>query len=75
MIHPANGVTLSFPRPGEALVTAYGNFGAEDFTRFLADAFRVLERNTGQHPAGYLALRDGVIEVRVTTLTVEEVRP
>jgi hypothetical protein len=64
--HPANGITLGFPQPGEAVVTTYGNFDSEGFARLLADAFRVVERDTGKHPAGCLTLRDGVIEVRVT---------
>ena len=67
MPHPVNGVTLGFPRAGEVLVTAYGDFGGEGFARLLGDAFRVVERDTGKRPvSGCLTLRDGVIEVRVT---------
>lgn len=65
MTHPANGVTLWFPQAGEAIVTAYGNFGGQDFARLLGDAHRVVERDTGKWPAGRLTLRPGVIEVRV----------
>ena len=63
--HPANGVTLSFPQRGEAIVTAYGDFPGAGFARLLGDAYRVVERDTGKHPAGHLTLRDGAIEVRV----------
>jgi hypothetical protein len=63
--HPVNGVTLGFPRPGEAIVAAYGDFGGPDFARLLADAFRVVVRDTGKYAAGHLTLRDGVIEVHV----------
>jgi hypothetical protein len=64
--HPANGVTAGFPRPGEVLVTAYGDFDGAGFARLLADAYRVVERDTGKRPAGAcLTFRDGVIEVRV----------
>ena len=68
MTHPANGVTLGFPQPGEALVTAYGEFSGSGFARLLGDAYRVVERVTGNRPAAWLTFRDGVIGVHVTGL-------
>jgi hypothetical protein len=63
--HPANGVTLWFPQHGEAVVKAYGNFDGWALRRYLDDAYRVVERNTGKHPAARFTYSDGVIEVRV----------
>jgi hypothetical protein len=65
MTHPANGVTLWFPEPGVAVVTAYGNFDGYDLRRYLDDAYRVVERDTGKRQAAHFTYSDGVIEVRV----------
>jgi hypothetical protein len=63
--HPENGVTQWHPKPGEAIVTAYGDFPASGLRLYLEDAFRVIERDTGKRPAAHLTLRDdGAIEVR-----------
>jgi hypothetical protein len=65
--HPANGLTQWFPQPGEAIVTAYGDVGTSQLAHYLDEAFRIVERNTGKRPdGGFLMLRDGVIQVRVT---------
>lgn len=64
--HPANGVTLWFPRPVEAVVRTYGNFDGWQFRFYLDDAYRVVERETGKRPAAHFTYCDGVIEVRVT---------
>lgn len=69
MTHPANGVTLQFPRAGGAVVKAYGNFAADAFRRFLDDAYRVVERDTGKRPAAHFTYSDDVIEVRVMDTT------
>lgn len=61
--HPSNGVTLWFPQPGEAIVTASGDFDSAGFARLLGDAFRVVERDAGKSPEARLTLRDGAIEV------------
>jgi hypothetical protein len=64
--HPANGVTQWHPKPGEVIVTAYGDFPAAGLRLYLEDAFRITERDTGKRPAAHLTLRDdGAIEVRV----------
>ena len=64
--HPKNGVTQWHPKHGEAIVTAYGDFGADGFRLYLTDAFRVIERDTGKRPTAHLTLHDdGAIEVRV----------
>jgi hypothetical protein len=65
MTHPANGVTLWFPQPGEAVVKAYGDFAAWQFRFYLDDAYRVVERDTGKRPAAHFTYSDDVIEVRV----------
>jgi len=63
--HPENGITQWHPKHGEAIVTAYGDFGADGFRLYLNDAFRVIERDTGKRPAAHLTLHDdGAIEVR-----------
>ena len=65
--HPVNGLGLSFPRPGEALVTAYGNFDGADLTRLLGDARRVVERATGKRPdGGCLTFRDDALEILIS---------
>jgi len=63
--HPANGVTLWFPQPGEAVVRTYGDFDGWVLRRYLDDAYRVVERDTGKRPAARFTYCDGVIEVRV----------
>lgn len=65
MTHPANGVTLWLPQPGEAIVKAYGDFAGDAFRRYLDDAYRVVERDTGKRPAARFTYSDDVIEVRV----------
>jgi hypothetical protein len=64
--HPANGVTLWFPQPGEAVVRAYGDFAAQHLRLYLDDAYRVVERDTGKRPAAHFTYCDGVMEFRVT---------
>jgi len=65
--HPANGVTQWHPRPGEVIVTAYGNFPADGLRLYLNDAFRVVERDTGIQPTARLTLGEGgAIEIRVS---------
>lgn len=71
--HPENGVTLWFPRPGEAVVRAYGDFTADAFRLYLDDAYRLVERETGKPPAAHFTYRDGVIEIRVAE--TPEVKP
>ena len=68
MTHPANGVTLWFPQPGEAVVKAYGDFNGWALRRYLDDAYRVVECVTGKHPAAHFTYCDGVIEVRVAEM-------
>ena len=63
--HPKDGVVLGFPAPGEAYVRAYGNFDGWALRRYLDDAYRVVERDTGKTPAAHFTYSDGVIEVRV----------
>ena len=65
--HPQNGVTLGFPQKGEVLITTYGEFSGSDLIRLIADAFRVVERDTGRRPVAGLSLRDGSLEIGVTT--------
>jgi hypothetical protein len=69
--HPANGVTQWHPRPGEVIVKAYGDFAGQHLRLYLDDAYRVVTRDTGKHPAAHFTYSDGVIEVRVTAETPE----
>jgi hypothetical protein len=68
MSHPANGVTLWFPQRGEAVVKVYGNFDGWALRRYLDDAYRVVERDTGKRPAAHFTYCDGVMEFRVAEM-------
>lgn len=65
MDHPEDGVTLGFPRAGEAVVKAYGNFDGWALRRYLDDAYRIVERDTGTIPAARFTYSNGVIEITI----------